>query len=209
MIKRSTNIRSLVYIALFAALFIVMSSLQFKFAASPVPITLQTLAVALAGLFLGARNGFLSILIVVVLATIGLPLINGNGGFGMIAGPTGGFLVAFPFCALLVGFFSSKLLHSSFAAKNRIATAILLFVIFELFSSFFAYVIGVPWLMQVTGLSFQKAMINGCYPFLPGDAAKSVLAVIITMALKPYILRIQASTGKKNTEAAASFPTTV
>ncbi|MFX3634256.1 MAG: biotin transporter BioY [Candidatus Pristimantibacillus sp.] len=194
--RTNSNVRSIVFIALFAALFIVMSSIEVKIGL-PVPITLQTFAVILAGVFLGPRNGFISIIVVLALTATGLPLLHGRGGLSYLVGATGGFLWVFPLCALLIGFTTSKVLKSPYFKQNRIAAIIVLFILFELFSSFLAYVVGIPWLMHVTGFSFAKAMLNGCYPFLIGDAIKSFIAVLLTLTLRPYILRIQSSISSK------------
>lgn len=190
--RTSSSIRSTVFTALFAALFIVMSAIQIK-VGSYVPITLQTLAVTLAGAILGPRKSFISIMIVIALTATGLPLFSGKGGLETLTGATGGFIFAFPFCALLIGFATQALFRAEFIMRNRIFSFIALFIVFELFGSFLSYVPGVPWLMHVTGLSFGKAMTAGCYPYLPGDAIKSFVAVIIVLSLKPYIQRIQSS----------------
>lgn len=195
--RTNSNVRSIVFIALFAALFIVMSSIEIKIGL-PVPITLQTFAVILAGVFLGARNGFISIVVVLALTATGLPLLHGRGGLSYLVGATGGFLWVFPVCALFIGLTASKVLKSSYFKHNRIAAIIVLFLLFELFSSFLAYVVGIPWLMQVTGYSLQKALLQGCYPFLIGDAIKSFIAVLLTLSLRPYILRIQSSISSKS-----------
>lgn len=193
----SSNIRSTVFIALFAALFIVMSTIQIK-VGSYVPITLQTLAVTLAGAILGPRKSFLSLILVIALTATGLPLLGGRGGLETLTGHTGGFIFAFPFCAMLVGFATQALFRSEALMRNRIVAFIALFIVFELFGSFLTYVPGIPWLMHVTGLDFNKAMAAGCYPYLPGDAIKSFVAAIITLSLKPYILRLQSSMASKN-----------
>lgn len=70
----------------------------------PVPYTLQTLVVLLAGAFLGARNGAVSQLLYLCGGAIGLPVFAG-GSFGVapFIGPTGGYLLAFPAAAAVVG----------------------------------------------------------------------------------------------------------
>ncbi|MGA9119376.1 MAG: biotin transporter BioY [Bacteroidota bacterium] len=70
----------------------------------PVPYTLQTFVVLLAGAFLGARNGAISQLVYIGAGAIGLPVFAG-GALGMVTliGPTGGYLLAFPAAAALVG----------------------------------------------------------------------------------------------------------
>ncbi|MCX6142767.1 MAG: biotin transporter BioY [Ignavibacteriales bacterium] len=70
----------------------------------PVPYTFQTLAVILAGGLLGSRNGFLSMMLYLILGLVGMPVFAG-GGFGLVKliGPTGGYLLSFPVAAFLVG----------------------------------------------------------------------------------------------------------
>ncbi len=71
----------------------------------PVPFTLQTLTVLLAGAFLGSRNGMYSQLAYIGAGFIGLPVFAGlSMGPAVLFGPTGGYLIAFPFAAYLTGF---------------------------------------------------------------------------------------------------------
>lgn len=188
------NIRSLVFTALFAALFIVFSAIKIPLGISPVPITLQNFALMLAGGILGARYGGLSVLLVVALTATGLPLLHGEGGLSLILGRTGGFILSFPICAFLVGWFTQKWLRSSLAAKGKAITAVGLFLVFYLFGSLASYLLGVPWLAQAANISMEKAIVNGFYLFIPGDLAKAALAAIVVTALLPYLpksLRIQ------------------
>lgn len=191
---KSNPIRSYVFIALFAALFVVMSAISIKLSLSAVPITLQTLAVCLAGLFLGARGGFFSMLLVLALTAIGLPLLHGSGGLSVLLGTTGGFLFSFPFSAMLIGLLTGPLLRSRKLAASKTATFACLFVIMEVFGSLFVYLFGVPWMMHVLDVPLAKALVLGCYPFLIGDALKSAIAAAIGVTLKPYILKLRPST---------------
>jgi len=74
----------------------------------PVPYTLQTLVVLLAGAFLGARNGALSQLVYLGAGVLGAPVFA-TGAFGpaVLFGPTGGYLLSFPLAAALVGLMTS------------------------------------------------------------------------------------------------------
>jgi biotin transport system substrate-specific component len=77
---------------------------RFEIPNQPVPFTLQTMIVLLAGAFLGARNGALSQLLYLGAGVAGLPVFAGGAfGFWHILGPTGGYLLAFPLSAALVG----------------------------------------------------------------------------------------------------------
>ena len=82
---------------------------QITIPVKPVPFTLQTMVVLLAGALLGARNGAYSQLIYIALGAAGLPLFA-YGAFGpaVLFGPTGGYLLAFPFAAYLVGYLVQK-----------------------------------------------------------------------------------------------------
>jgi biotin transport system substrate-specific component len=81
---------------------------QFEIPLKPVPLTLQTFFVLLSGAFLGKRNGFLSMSLYLLLGAAGLPVFAGASfGFVTFVGPTGGYLLAFPFAALTVGYLIS------------------------------------------------------------------------------------------------------
>jgi len=70
----------------------------------PVPFTLQTAVVLLAGAFLGARNGALSQLLYLAFGVLGAPVFAGGAaGVLILFGPTGGYLLAFPLAAAIVG----------------------------------------------------------------------------------------------------------
>jgi biotin transport system substrate-specific component len=81
-------------------------SAQVAVPVKPVPFTLQTMIVMLAGAFLGAKNGAYSQLFYLFLGSIGFPVFaNGSMGIGVLFGPTGGYLLAFPIAAYIVGYF--------------------------------------------------------------------------------------------------------
>ena len=83
-------------------------SAQISIPIKPVPFTLQTMVVLLAGAFLGARNGAYSQVLYIFLGAIGLPVFaqtaDGTMGLARLIGPTGGYLLAFPIAAYLHNF---------------------------------------------------------------------------------------------------------
>lgn len=87
-------------------------SAQISIPIKPVPFTLQTMIVLLAGAFLGAKNGAYSQLLYIFFGAIGLPVFaqtaDGTMGFARLLGPTGGYLLAFPVAAYIVGFLTEK-----------------------------------------------------------------------------------------------------
>jgi biotin transport system substrate-specific component len=78
----------------------------------PVPFTLQTMVVVLAGAFLGSKKGAYSQMLYLAMGVIGLPVFtqmpDGLYGFAKLFGPTGGYLLAFPLAAYLTGYILEK-----------------------------------------------------------------------------------------------------
>ncbi|OPH59704.1 biotin biosynthesis protein BioY [Paenibacillus ferrarius] len=174
------TLRGVIFSALFAAFLVLFSFFKISLPVSPVPITLQTLAVMLAGGLLGARYGFLSMALVVVLTALGFPMLHGSGGIGIVLGPTGGFIMIWPFSALLIGLILPRI-----RVKNGVIGFISTFLVLEIFGSLLLYLAGVPWLMyKVPAYTFATAMVQGCYPFLIGDAIKAAVAAFIVASVR-------------------------
>jgi biotin transport system substrate-specific component len=178
--------KDLAYIALFAAITAVLGLVP-AIQVGPVPITAQTLGVMLAGAVLGARRGFLSQLLFLVLVAIGLPLLaSGTGGLAVFAGPTAGYLISWPIAAFVVGWLTER-----FWARYNLARGILANVVGGIVV---IYAIGVPVLAAVANLSPKAAIVSGALPFLVGDAIKAVLAAVIAVQVRrsyPLIERPQ------------------
>lgn len=88
----------MMHIAIFTALMAVLGFMPPLFLSfTPVPITLQTLGVMLAGSILRPKSAILSQLVFLLLVAFGAPLLpGGRGGFGVFFGPSAGFLIAYP-----------------------------------------------------------------------------------------------------------------
>src|SRR5947209_19459524 len=74
---------------------------------TPVPMTLQPMAVLLVGGLLGARLGALSMILYLAMGAAGLPVFTPSPlllpGIGRLFGQTGGYLLAYPTAAYAVG----------------------------------------------------------------------------------------------------------
>ena len=89
--EKKISARDIAHIALFTALMAVCAWITIPFA---VPFTMQTFAVMLAAAVLGTRRALLSLILYLALGTVGIPVFSGfTGGFGVLAGPTGGYLI--------------------------------------------------------------------------------------------------------------------
>jgi biotin transport system substrate-specific component len=144
---------------------------------TPVPLTLQPLAVLGVGLALGPVAGFLTMLAYLAEGVIGLPVFSptGPGGLLQLFGPTGGFLMAYPLVAAIAGGFTKVLQRytarflAAFVACN-IAMALL-------------FVSGASWLMHLGHLSIHATWIAAVAPFLPGEFVKVLIAAGVYSAL--------------------------
>ena len=136
----------------------------------PVPFTLQTLFVLLAGAVM-KRQAVIPVSRFILLGTLGLPLFhNGLAGPGVLLGPTGGYLIGFIFAALVVGLAyegSSRYLHISGLA---IGTAVI-------------WLSGMAWLMYSAGMGLVPAFTAGVLPFIIGDVIKGGAAYAIAERL--------------------------
>jgi biotin transport system substrate-specific component len=134
----------------------------------PVPFTLQPMAVLLAGMVLGARDGALSQLVYVALIALGLPFDANMRGQAALFGPTGGYLLGFVAAAFVAGLLveraGSRLWQRWLAGVAGIAVI---------------YAFGVPVLALTRGLTLEQAFIAGAAPFLVPDLAKALLAAAL------------------------------
>ena len=168
--------RDLAYIALFAAITAVLGLVP-AIQIGPVPITAQTLGVMLAGSILGARRGFLALLLFLVLVAIGLPVLpGGGGGLAVFAGPTAGYLFSWPIGAFVVGLITervwSRYNFGWFVLYNVVGGIVVV------------YAIGVPVLKFVLALPWSTALWSGAAVFIPGDLIKAVVATAIAVQVR-------------------------
>ena len=138
-------------------------------AGSPVPITLQTFFVLLAGAVLGRRLGAASQAVYLVLGAAGLPIFQGSAfGMSYLSGPTGGYLVGFAAAAYVVGLLTA-------GARPSMARCIVSFAA----GSLVIYACGATWLAYLYRMSFTSAVSAGVLPFVPGDIVKVLVAAMI------------------------------
>lgn len=172
------NVRSMALCALFAAITAVLSQLVIPI--GPVPISMSTLAVLLAGGLLGARDGTISQLIYLLIGAVGVPVFSGfSGGLGKLASPTGGYIIGYIFMALVIGLLIP---HCGNKLRYIIPTFALGLLV--------CYAFGTVWYIALTHTGIGAAMMACVVPFLPGDAVKIVLSALLTTKLYRHIQKI-------------------
>lgn len=133
----------------------------------PVPFTMQTFFVLLAGALLGSRFGALSGALYVVFGAAGVPIFAGEtAGWSYLSGVTGGYLLGFVIAAWLVGRLLRRLPLPEFWQVAVVMAA----------GSGVILLCGALWLALGIGLGPLVAFREGILPFLPGDVLKSLLA---------------------------------
>src|ERR687897_1237354 len=91
---------------------------------TPVPITGQTFAVLLVGASLGALLGLASLGLYLFVGALGAPIYaDGKGGWDVLTGPTGGYIIGFALAAFLIGVLAQQRWDRRFAsaAAPRVA----------------------------------------------------------------------------------------
>ena len=168
--RLNSRVRDLVLV-LTGALFIYLTSrVAIPIPGNPIPITGQTFGVLLVGGALGLRRGFAAVSLYVLLGVVGLPFFaEGKGGISVIWGASGGYLIGFVAMGAVVG----RLAELGWDRKFVGALGAMLV------GSVVLYAIALPWLKNVTGMSWQETIQTGLVPFLLGDALKAVLAAVL------------------------------
>jgi len=170
--------KDLTYIALLAAVVAVLGLMPpIAIPFTPVPITLQTLGVLLAGGLLGAKRGGLSLLLFLALVAVGLPLLSGGrGGFSVFVGPSAGFLLSWPVTAFVLGYILSKFKKPNLFQVLSVNLTVGIFLV---------YLIGVPVQAAIMNINVWDASIASLI-FIPGDAAKAFIASVIVYRLRNH-----------------------
>jgi biotin transport system substrate-specific component len=164
-------------IVVFMTLTVVSGFVRIPVPMSPVPVTLQTFFVLLAGASLGGWRGGISQLGYLALGVCGFPVFSSMGsGFLYLAGPTGGYMAGFVLAALFIGF------TRRFAGTSYIGLLVL-FVIADAI----LLLSGIMWLKVLTGYDLVKLMQIGVFPFIPGDMLKAAAAAAVYKAIRPRL----------------------
>jgi len=173
------SIRNICYIALMAALTGALSILTIP---TPwgVPFTLQTFAISLCGYLLGRRDGTISVILYVLLGAIGLPVYAGmKGGVGVLAGPTGGYIIGFLFLGLLCGV-------GVCLTKSKAAHVIA--PVFGILGLFACHVCGCFWFAKLTERTFWEAALVASVPYLVKDILSVIFAYAASLVLKKALV---------------------
>lgn len=173
------NTTDMVRIALFAVLIAICSWLSVP---ATVPFTLQTFGVFLTVAVLGGKRGTMAVLLYLLMGAVGIPVFAGfNGGIGALLGSTGGYIVGFLLCALVM-WGMEKLLGKK---QWVLALSMLLGLVV-------CYTFGTVWFIIVyarsTGPVGLWTALGWCvFPYILPDLLKMALALILNRRLSPLL----------------------
>ena len=189
--RRSFSWTATVVLVVFMALLTaVAAQVAIPLPFTPVPVTLQVLAVVLSGLLLGSRRGAAAQLTYLSLGAVGAPVFQSfNGGFWYMLGPTGGYLISYPLAAALAGLAFPFVAGAAVGAATRWRAAAAA-VVAGLLGLFAIYAFGATWLAFVTNLPFGTALAQGILPFAGIDAVKIVLAALMAAGIAPGLRKL-------------------
>ena len=163
-------------ISSFAALVAVCALLPAIQIAGPVPITLQTFGVLLTGAVLGARRGFLAMLLYVAAGAAGLPIFSGGAsGLAVLAGPTAGYLISYPLAAGLCGLVVQQL------PVRRLISAVAIFAA-AMAGTAVIHALGIAGLVLRADLTWAQAF-DVDKIFWIGDTLKNVAVALVATAV--------------------------
>ena len=172
--------KDMTLIAVMAALICVAGPLTIP--VGPIPLSLATFAVYLAGSVLGRKKGTIAVGLYLLIGIIGVPVFSGfSGGFQKIAGVTGGYLIGYLPCAYLSGVGAEKRDSMGwwFHTLMMVAGTVLL------------YLVGTVNFMLHTGNGLGAALALCVVPFLIGDAVKIAAAALLTVPVRKAVKLIK------------------
>ena len=131
---------------------------------TPVPISMQTFTVLLAGAALGPMRGGLSMALYLVAGVLGVGWFSEQRSGWEFA--SFGYIVGFVIAATLVGWLARRGADRSVLGTVGLMAA----------GNLVIYAVGVPWLMASLGAGLGEGLALGVVPFLVGDGLKIALA---------------------------------
>ena len=183
--RYAMNTKNLAYIALFTAVIAVTAWIHFPLGG--IPFTLQTLGICLTAGLLGWKRGLIATAAYLLLGLVGVPVFAGfTGGVGVLLSPTGGYLVGFLPLALVSGIAGEKF------AKKKGAKPKIFLGLFMGLGVLLCYTFGTVWFVIFSGqesasTGFFSALTLCVLPYIPLDAIKVILAVLLTVKIQKHI----------------------
>lgn len=174
--KRRFTTKELTLAGMSAALLAVISQISIPMPTG-IPITIQIFGVALTGIILGQRLGFLATLVYILLGAVGLPIFaNFKGGLSALIGLTGGYIWAWPIMVLLCGIRPNT--------GNKLLNTFFMFL-FPIIGTLVNETIGgIQWAALSGDISIWGVFAYSIVAFIPKDILLTILAVVVGIPIR-------------------------
>lgn len=168
--------KELILCAVFAAMIAILAQISIPLPFTTVPLTMLIFAVSLTGLILGSKLGTISVLVYLLLGAIGAPVFAGFlGGFGVLFGPTGGYLLGLPLMVYIIGF-----------AKEKFSSPIIIFLSLVI-GLVIVYITGTLMFSAITRNTIYQSILYCVAPFIFVDLIKLVLAYTVGLTISKRV----------------------
>lgn len=179
MTKSRLKTHDIVYIGMFVALITICAYISIP---TTVPFTMQTFGIFAAVSFLGQKRGTLTMLVYILLGAVGAPVFTGfKGGFAVLLGPTGGYLLGYLLATIISGLLIKHLGHKFITMFFSMVLGLLV-----------CYAFGTAWFIYLytkngSNIGILGALSSCVLPFVIPDLIKISLAIILGKQLKPLM----------------------
>lgn len=180
-IIRSRAALNVLMVVAASAIIAVAAQIAISIPFSPVPLTLQPIAVLLVGVTLGSRRGAAAAALYLFEGIVGLPVFaQAHGGAMWLVAATGGYLLSYPAAAFVAGWFSER----GWGSTTLRAVAGMLAALTVIYAG------GFSWLSMLAGP--RAAFTMGIVPFVVADFVKVALAAALLPELQKLISKLSA-----------------
>ena len=187
--KKPLRAKELSVIGIFTAVTVVLAQIAIPLPFTPIPFSFGLVAVYITGILLKPKHAVFTQVCYLLLGAVGMPVYgNFRGGVGALFGPTGGYLMAYPFMAVIVSMALNSPLSRQSEYLQRKFVVFLMAGISMCIAHMVLYSCGTLWFSTTTGLSVQAALVLTVYPFIPFDVAKIIFCVFAVVPFRSRML---------------------
>ena len=179
MMKKNFYIQNLCFIGVFTAIISITAQISIPLPFG-IPMTMQSFAVMMAGIILGEKRGSMATLLYLLIGFCGFPVFsNFTGGYQVLIGPAGGYLLSFPILAYLSGI--GIRLHIRFRG---------MLVFLLVFGNTLNLFLGAIIFCLITQSTFLAGVTTGVVPFIPATLIKIILAYILGLNIRKRLIKM-------------------
>lgn len=160
-------------VSAFCASWLIALAAQISIPFCPIPMTMQTFAIALVGLLTPWPTAMGTVLLYLGYAVVGFPVsASGSIGLSVFTGPTGGFLVGMVLMSGVIAAFAQRYQDSGILMRFG----------FTLVGGLCMFMLGLWWLIHL--FSWQVALKVGLLPFVFVEPIKLALAAYLSVFIQ-------------------------